>query len=182
MVNLGVNVAVIDDGRVLLTQREDFEVWCLPGGGVEGGESLAQAALREVEEETGLKVTLTRLVGIYSRPWWMGRGQHIVLFTAQPAGGVLTPQPGEVVDVRYFDPRELPEALLWGQKQRIADAIRGIGGSVARSQQVAEPFGERMTRQSLYEMRERSGLSRVAFYQKYVEPLGPEDQQIDVGA
>jgi ADP-ribose pyrophosphatase YjhB (NUDIX family) len=68
MINLGVNVAVIEDGRVLLTQREDFEVWCLPGGQVESGESLAQAAVREVREETGLHIELLRLVGIYSRP------------------------------------------------------------------------------------------------------------------
>jgi ADP-ribose pyrophosphatase YjhB (NUDIX family) len=60
MINLGVNVAVIEDGRVLLTQREDFPVWCLPGGGVDPGESLAQAAVREVREETGLEVELER--------------------------------------------------------------------------------------------------------------------------
>jgi ADP-ribose pyrophosphatase YjhB (NUDIX family) len=40
-----VNVAVIQENRVLLTKREDFEVWCLPSGGVEEGESLAQAAV-----------------------------------------------------------------------------------------------------------------------------------------
>ncbi len=62
---LGVTVAVIDEDRILLTKREDFEVWCLPGGGVDPGESVAQAAIREAREETGLEVQLTRLVGIY---------------------------------------------------------------------------------------------------------------------
>lgn len=45
---VGVNVAVIHNGQLLLTKREDFEVWCMPGGHVDAGESVAQAALREV--------------------------------------------------------------------------------------------------------------------------------------
>ncbi|MEA1977398.1 MAG: NUDIX domain-containing protein, partial [Chloroflexota bacterium] len=62
-----VSVAVLRDGQVLLTMREDFQVWCLPSGGVEFGEPVADAALRETREETGLDVRLTRLVGVYSR-------------------------------------------------------------------------------------------------------------------
>jgi ADP-ribose pyrophosphatase YjhB (NUDIX family) len=54
MPSLGVNIAVIQDGQILLTQREDFEVWCLPGGEVDACESIAQAAVREALEETGL--------------------------------------------------------------------------------------------------------------------------------
>jgi ADP-ribose pyrophosphatase YjhB (NUDIX family) len=69
MPTLGVNIAIRDHhNRVLLTRREDFDMWCLPGGGVEVGETLAQAARREAQEETGLQVALTRLVGVYSRP------------------------------------------------------------------------------------------------------------------
>ncbi|NTU57100.1 MAG: NUDIX domain-containing protein, partial [Anaerolineales bacterium] len=47
MPGLAVNVAVIHEGKILLTKREDFETWILPSGGVEEGESLAQAAIRE---------------------------------------------------------------------------------------------------------------------------------------
>ena len=67
MPGIAANVAVIQDGKILLTKREDFEVWCLPSGGVEDGESLAEAAIRETKEETGVDVELTRLVGVYSR-------------------------------------------------------------------------------------------------------------------
>ena len=64
---LGTIVAIFKDGKVLLTKRADFEVWCLPGGGVEDGESVAEAAVREAYEETGLVVLLTGVVGVYSR-------------------------------------------------------------------------------------------------------------------
>ncbi|HLZ55533.1 MAG TPA: NUDIX domain-containing protein [Ktedonosporobacter sp.] len=53
---------VIDNGQILLIQREDFKVWALPGGQIEAGESVAQAAIREVREETGIEVELTSLV------------------------------------------------------------------------------------------------------------------------
>ncbi len=44
---LGVNIAIIQENRILLTRREDREAWCLPGGAVEFGEPLAEAAIRE---------------------------------------------------------------------------------------------------------------------------------------
>src|SRR5919202_1058485 len=98
MPELAVNIAIMHAGRILLTQREDFEVWCLPGGAVDDGESVADAAVREALEETGLHVELTRLVGIYSRrKGW--RSTHLVLFAAHPAGGILHPDPHEVVEV-----------------------------------------------------------------------------------
>ena len=55
MLNLGVNVVLFNEaGQVLLTKREDFEVWCLPSGGVEPGESLAEAARREKVSEQAI--------------------------------------------------------------------------------------------------------------------------------
>lgn len=51
MPSLAVNVAVIHEGKMLLTQREDFETRVLPSGGAENGEILAQAAIRETKEE-----------------------------------------------------------------------------------------------------------------------------------
>jgi ADP-ribose pyrophosphatase YjhB (NUDIX family) len=62
---IGVYIAIFQDNRLLLTQREDFEVWGLPGGIVEPGETLAQAAMREAKKETGLDIE-PALVRIYS--------------------------------------------------------------------------------------------------------------------
>src|SRR5215218_10435086 len=89
MPTLGVVVAIIENGRILLTQREDSAAWCLPGGAVEDAESLEQAAAREASEETGLQVQVTRLVGMYSQTHWHHGGHHFALFAAAPIGGTL---------------------------------------------------------------------------------------------
>ncbi|MFC4737328.1 NUDIX hydrolase [Bacillus daqingensis] len=52
------------EGRVLLVHNKKHDSWSLPGGGVEAGETLAQAAVREAKEETGLAVTLEGIAGI----------------------------------------------------------------------------------------------------------------------
>lgn len=163
MIALAVTVAILDNGRVLLTKREDFEVWCLPGGGVEDGESVAAAALREAKEETGLDVELMRLVGVYSR---LGGGLsdvHSVLYTARPVGGELQVQPGETLEVAYFPFDRLPRELLFTEKKRICDAVGKSSGFSVR-QEVVGTDKTRYTRKELYELRDRSGMSRQQFY------------------
>lgn len=67
---------VIDDkGNILLHRRSDNDLWALPGGAMEIGERLAETAVREVREETGLHVTPEYLVGIYTDP------QHVIAFS-----------------------------------------------------------------------------------------------------
>jgi ADP-ribose pyrophosphatase YjhB (NUDIX family) len=178
---IGVCVAIIKSGQILLTRREDFEVWCLPGGHVEDGESLAQAAAREALEETGLEVELTRLVGVYSRPRWNDGGQHIVVFAARPIGGALKPQEGEVLETRYFDPNGLPEILLLGHSQRIIDALNGVGGSVVWSHDTPWPFEQGLKREELYALRDQSGLSRQEFYLKFFGHSRLGDDRLEVG-
>lgn len=168
MPGLAVNVAVIHEGKILLTQREDFETWVLPSGGVEEGESLAQAAIRETKEETGLDVELTRLVGIYSRlgDWAPG---YMVLFAAQPVGGERKCQEGETIAVEWFAFNELPSPLSLGHKRRIEDAISGAS-SLAVLQEIELPAkSAKITRRELYALRDRSGLSRQEFYLQMVE-------------
>src|ERR1041385_872783 len=138
MPGLAVIVAVIDNNKILLTKREDFEVWCLPGGGVEDGESLAEAGIREAKEETGIDVELTSLVGVYSRVGGMWTDVHAVLFRARPIGGELKLQPGETIEVAYFPFDQIPDEMLYGHKQRIVDAINDVCG-VARKQELNLP-------------------------------------------
>jgi ADP-ribose pyrophosphatase YjhB (NUDIX family) len=178
--SLAVNVAVIDaDSRVLLTRREDFEVWCLPGGSVEEGESLAAAAVREVAEETGLEVRLTRLVGVYSRPK-LGGYHSLALFAAAHPGGSLRVDPGEVVEAEWFAAEQLPADLLWGQRERILDALSGIGGSIVRSTDRERPAIWPRNRQEWYHQRDRAGTSRSEFYGQLLNALGDDTSGVEV--
>jgi ADP-ribose pyrophosphatase YjhB (NUDIX family) len=71
------NVVVTDDaGRVLVIHRTDNDNWALPGGAMDLGESLSDAAVREVKEETGIDCEVTGLVGIYTDP------RHVILYTS----------------------------------------------------------------------------------------------------
>ena len=63
-----------DDGRVLMIQRSDNGYWALPGGAMEIGETLAQAAEREVLEETGYQVKAVDVIGVYSDP------RHVIAY------------------------------------------------------------------------------------------------------
>ena len=162
MSGLAVNVAVIHEGKILLTKREDFETWILPSGGVEDGASLAQAAIRETKEETGLDVELTSLVGVYSRLGNMSPG-YMVLFAGKPIGGELKCQEGETIAVEWFAFAEIPNPLSAGHKRRIEDAISGVSGVVVLQEIKLPTMPEKMTRNELLELRDKSGLSRQDF-------------------
>jgi ADP-ribose pyrophosphatase YjhB (NUDIX family) len=168
MPTIGAVVAIIQQGRILLTQREDFEVWCLPGGAVEDGESLEQAAAREGFEETGLQLRLTGLVGIYSQPRWHSGGNHFALFAAEPIGGALGLASGETIDAGFFERGALPEPLIWWHEQPIADALDRLAG-VTRVLEQPWPIDLQLNRQELYALRDRSGLPRQQFYREYFE-------------
>jgi len=150
--------------NILLTKREDFEVWCLPGGAVDEGESIAHAAIREAREETGLDVELIRLIGLYSHPNASSFVGHIASFAARAVGGEFKADPSEVIEMGYFAPDEIPADLLLTHKRRILDAFSGVGGGVAWSQDIAYPFSPDITRADIYRQRDESGLSRRDFY------------------
>ncbi|MFG1649467.1 NUDIX hydrolase [Micromonospora sp. NPDC049275] len=73
---VAVTVFVQDEqGRVLLIQRTDNGLWALPGGAQDFGEFIAETAVRETREETGIEVEVTEIVGIYSDP------RHVVEYS-----------------------------------------------------------------------------------------------------
>ena len=95
-----VNVMVANDaGEVLLIRRSDNDNWAAPGGGIDLGESLPQAAIREVKEETGIDCEITGLVGIYTDPKHVihytsndeVRQEFSVVLSARATGGQPTP-------------------------------------------------------------------------------------------
>ena len=163
MAGLAVNVAVIHENKILLTQRDDFETWILPSGGVEDGESIAQAAIRETKEETGLDVELIRLVGVYSRISNISP-VHAIVFTAKPVGGEIKCQEGETIAVEWFAFDELPSPLSAGHKRRIEDAISGVSGVAVLQEFKLPEMPDGITRKELVTLRDNSGLSRQDFY------------------
>jgi 8-oxo-dGTP pyrophosphatase MutT (NUDIX family) len=175
-IDLAASVAIIQDNCIFLTMRSDVEAWCLPGGSLEPGESIVQAAVREAYEETGLVVQVTRLIGIYYVPHWKYGDNHEILFAAKPVGGTPHPQVSEVTDQGYFTYEKLPDPLLWWHIQRIKDAFNCIGGSVVRQQNAEWPF----KKQNMYEKLAKSGLSKPDFFRKYFSKPNPEPDDLDV--
>lgn len=179
MPGIAVNVAVLVDGKILLTKRDDFQVWCLPSGGVEDGESLAEAAIRETKEETGIDVELTRVIGVYSRLGGVP-DVHAVLYEAKPIGGKLRVQPGETLEVDYFPFDKLPEDISFGHVKRIEDAIKGAQGVSVR-QQIKFTGNPAFSRKELIELMQRSDLSPRDFYMQRIEDA-ESIEAVEVGA
>ncbi|WP_340686484.1 NUDIX domain-containing protein [Amycolatopsis coloradensis] len=85
-----------DEGRILMIRRTDNDLYSIPGGQLELGETLSQAAVREVREETGIECEVTGVVGLYSNPNHViayddgeVRQEFSICFRAQRQGGYL---------------------------------------------------------------------------------------------
>lgn len=137
---LGCSAAIFDEqGRILLTRRTDNGQWCMPGGAVESGESVAEACEREVFEETGLNVRVKRLVGVYSHPDQLvvypdGNKAHIVAlhFEAEIIGGNLGLS-NETTDFGYFTLEQIQGMELLGRhKERIIDTLENHMGALIK--------------------------------------------------
>ncbi len=123
----GVDTAVFDnDGRILLIQRADNELWATPGGGCDVGESAATTGAREVWEETGYQVEVTDLLGIFdSRLCGTQSVQQLyhILVAGSVIGGEAATS-NETIDVRWFAADEIPWTKLSpGHEPRIRFAL-----------------------------------------------------------
>lgn len=106
------------DGQILMVKRAvptRYGFWCMPGGYVDRGEPVEDAAAREVWEETGLKVEVGQLIGVFSDA---GNPVVVVAYAAREIGGELIPGP-ESLEAGYFDPEALPELAFARDEQII---------------------------------------------------------------
>jgi 8-oxo-dGTP pyrophosphatase MutT (NUDIX family) len=130
-----VSVIAFDDRkRVLLVRHAEGNDWTTPGGMIEPYETPSDAALREMWEETGLVVDLTRIIGVFGgdacastyangdRVSWVA-----VVFAAKPVGGVLRHDGVETLEARYFERRELDGVRCKPHVKLFVDAAHAPG-------------------------------------------------------
>ena len=127
-----VALTFIRQGNQILLVRQAYgeRYWSLPGGKMEPGESIEEAAIREVAEETGLEVRITRVVGLYSKP---AEGGLAVTFEGKVIGGTLEAA-HEITECGYFPADQLPEPVRAHLQQRVADWRTGLAQAVFRTQ------------------------------------------------
>jgi 8-oxo-dGTP pyrophosphatase MutT (NUDIX family) len=140
-IRLGCSAAIFDESRekILLTRREDNGQWCMPGGAVDAGESVAEACAREVWEEVGLRVRILRLVGVYSDPHRLvvyrdgNKTQTVALhFEVEIVEGEPRLS-DEVTDFGYFSAAEAQKLELLGNHyERILDTLAGQVAAVIK--------------------------------------------------
>jgi 8-oxo-dGTP diphosphatase len=128
----GASAMVFDEqNRVLLQRRGDTGKWFVIGGGIDPGETAAQAAVREAKEETGLDVEPVRLSGVYTSPEVVypngDRCVYVVTaFRCRIVGGTFHVDGDETLDLKWFNVEALP-AMRPDAVARVKDAAAASG-------------------------------------------------------
>ena len=118
-----------ENGELLLIKRADSGYWLFPTGWADVGYSAAEIVVKEVKEETGIDVEVTRLIAVLDglRQGITRFPLYSLLFQCRPVGGELEAHPLETADLGWFDRDTLPEPLAgygaWGD--RVFDALGG---------------------------------------------------------
>lgn len=128
-ITAGVRALVWDDqGRVLLVRHTYMPGWFLPGGGVERGETMAEALVRELHEEVGLTVQGPgRLIGLFAN-FREFKSDHVALYEVLQFA--LPPRPQwrrniEIAEFDFFSPALLPDGTSEATRRRIMEAQEG---------------------------------------------------------
>jgi 8-oxo-dGTP pyrophosphatase MutT (NUDIX family) len=108
-------VAIQDDGmRLLVCKHADKNIWVIPGGLIEPNEHPADAAVREMWEETGLHIELTGILGVYGGPDLLidypngdVTSYIATIFRGRIIGGEPRPDGHEILDIRYLSRKDL---------------------------------------------------------------------------
>jgi 8-oxo-dGTP diphosphatase len=117
------------DNKILLIKRNTkpfVGYWALPGGRMDPGETIEQTVVREVKEETGLDITIVRIVGEYVEK---GIKDDIdyeyfpTCFVVKPVGGKLKKQDSEIQDIQLFRLDALPLPLAFEHEKMLKDYV-----------------------------------------------------------
>jgi len=131
-VKAGVAVIIFNEKKqVLLQKRADVKLWGIPSGHIEIGETVTEAAIREIKEETNLTIKVKKLIGVYSDPhsqvfsYPNGQVVHFITtcFLAEVIGGELRCNEEESLEFKFFDYQNLPHDLLNMHPLWLEDAL-----------------------------------------------------------
>lgn len=105
----GADAAVFRDGKILLIQRSDNQLWAMPGGAVDVGEVAAEAAVRELREETHMQGSVLRLLGVFDSLRWKSKTRaHLYHHVFEVESADLPHKSAEAINVGFFGAEELP--------------------------------------------------------------------------
>ncbi|WP_088006965.1 NUDIX hydrolase [Indiicoccus explosivorum] len=138
LMTIGCGIIIEQDGRILLQHRKDKDVWGIPGGVMEPGETFIGTALRETMEETGLETDDLQLFGLYSGEAGFAEyenGDQVfsvqIIFHTEKFSGELIHDTDESHEHRFFSRNELPK-LNSHQERFIRDWVRRVPRPVVK--------------------------------------------------
>jgi 8-oxo-dGTP diphosphatase len=120
-------VVVRPGGEVAVVHRPKYDDWTLPKGKLDPGESFEEAALREVEEETGLRCRLGRELPSTRYTDAKGRPKLVRYWEMEPIEGAFSPT-DEIDELRWLPPEEAADLLSYERDREVLRALRGSSG------------------------------------------------------
>jgi ADP-ribose pyrophosphatase YjhB (NUDIX family) len=120
-----------EKGEILLQKRKDVNQWCIISGHVEFGETIEEAILREIEEETNTKATVSRFIGVYSSPnsqtyaYQDRTVQYVTSYFEAKLAGTITPDfsNNETQELKFFHPENIPKDFALINPHWLTDAL-----------------------------------------------------------
>ncbi len=128
-VKIGTNVFLIKDNKILLGKRIGkigYGTWCLPGGHVEYGESLIDAARREVKEETGITLENLDFLHLINDHGKEAHYIHINFIAKDFYGEAKATEPDKFAEWKWFEINHLPEKIFFGHQKFIPAYLKGL--------------------------------------------------------
>ena len=122
---LAAGGVVARDGRVAVVHRPKYDDWSLPKGKLDPGEGFEEAALREVEEETGLRCRLGRELPSTEYDDSKGRSKLVRYWEMEPVDGEFTPS-GEVDELRWLEPEQAETILSYEHDRELLRAVNRL--------------------------------------------------------